>query len=110
MPDTEKHKRTWLRVIIDIVLVLAIIGLVYLRSLIAGKEYFFISYAPFSSTIRIGDKYYKNNSYNYIEPGEYDLIVEHDHFATVIDHIVVPNEFNSVYVRVPDQRRIQGSL
>ena len=97
MPDTEKHKRTWLRVIIDIVLVLAIIGLVYLRSLIAGKEYFFISYAPFSSTIRIGDKYYKNNSYNYIEPGEYDLIVEHDHFATVIDHIVVPNEFNSVY-------------
>ena len=97
MEKTEKRKRAWLRVILNLLIVLAIIGLVYLRSLIAGKEYFFISYAPFSSTVRIGDKYYKNNSYNYIEPGEYDLIVEHEHFATVIDHITIPNEFNSAY-------------
>lgn len=97
MSETERRKRTWWRIALYIILVLAIIGLIYLRSLIAGKVYFFISYAPFSSTVRIGDKYYKNNAYNYIEPGEYDLIIEHEHFATVTEHITIPNEFNSAY-------------
>lgn len=85
------------RWVINIALLLVIILLIAIRNNIAGKEYFYIAYAPFSATVRIGDKYYKNNAYNYIEPGEYDLIVELDHFETVIDHIVVPNEFNSSY-------------
>ena len=91
----KEHKVA--RIIFNVVLVILIILLAYWHHMIAGKESFYIAYAPFSATVRIGDKYYKNNSYNYIEPGEYDLIVEHEHFETVVDHIVVPNEFNSSY-------------
>ena len=95
--EKTKKEHVIMRVIFNVVLVILIGLLLLWRHQIAGKEYFYIAYAPFTATVRIGDKYYKNNSYNYIEPGEYDLIVEHEHFETVVDHITVPNEFNSSY-------------
>ena len=78
--EKTKKEHVIMRVVFNVVLVILIGLLLLWRHQIAGKEYFYIAYAPFTATVRIGDKYYKNNS-ELISAGKGDIRYLLDSFS-----------------------------
>lgn len=86
------------------ILAVIIIAVIFLLSLffyyftnVAGKVRFYVAYAPFSATVTANGEPVKNNSYNYLEPGEYEFRAELDNFETVTDKATIPNGLIGIY-------------
>lgn len=71
------------------VLVFAVITIIYR----AGKVAVTVKYAPFSATVTLDGERISNDSISYIVAGEYDLVVENEHFKTVSEKVTISDDY-----------------
>ncbi len=74
MENKTINKKGIIAIIAFFALVFITVTIIYLIKTIPrhGTVEVTIKYAPFSSTVKLGDKTLKNNDVNYIKPGEYE--------------------------------------
>ena len=58
----------------------------------AGKVAVDVEYAPYAATVSLNGVAVRNHSNNYLEPGEYQLIVEYENFDKIESTVIVDEE------------------
>ncbi len=98
MENKTINKKGIIAIIAFFALVFITVTIIYLIKTIPrhGTVEVTIKYAPFSSTVKLGDKTLKNNDVNYIKPGEYELTASLDGFETITQTVTI-NEATTLY-------------
>lgn len=104
-PDYYQNQNFPLRRSTTLKLVLAIVGVIILVIAVvlifyssrAGKYKLKVQFAPSYAEIKINDKTYKNNSYTYLAPGEYEVSVNAPEFEPLTYKISVDENTKYIY-------------
>ena len=88
MNEDEKQKQRK-RAIITVVVFWAVIAVFAIGFFMytLGRVSVSVKFAPFAATVRLNGTVLMNNHDNYIEPGEYHLVVEYENFETLEEDI-----------------------
>ena len=89
---TKAQKITFL-IIVTIVIIIIIYSFFTLISRF-GKISTTIQYAPYNATVTINGRVIKNKSTQYLEPGEYHITVEAEHFASYTNTITISRDYH----------------
>ena len=92
---TDEKKTTLIKIVAVLFIIAVVAILVIFLSLQisrAGKIATTVKYAPFNATVTLNDETVPNNSTQYLPPGEYDLVVETEHFDTVSKTITISED------------------
>ena len=98
--DIEKRRSVSIKIAILAVAILVLGAVAYYAiTMISriGKVKVNVLYAPYASTVKLGDKQLKNNAENWIEPGEYHVAVSFENFDTLEGDVVIPKEGTTIY-------------
>ncbi len=93
------QQSTILKIILAIigVITLLVAAIFFFYSSRAGKYKLKIQFAPSYAEVKIDDKKYKNNSYTYLAPGEYEVFVNAPEFEPLTYKILVDENTKYIY-------------
>lgn len=97
-PDQQK-RNLYLAGAITFAIICAVIIIYYIATKISqiGKIATTIQYAPYTASVMLDDKPLKNNSTNYIAPGEYTITVSLDNFNTLNTTVTIDENTTILY-------------